>query len=57
MTINKTPIKKKISENTKPEMHPGKEEETVVRDQKKSNNTRRTINRTSKRSDKPFLIL
>jgi len=56
MTTNKTHIKKENSEKTKPE-RPLKEEEIPVRDPKKSNNIKRTINRNSKRPDKPFLIL
>lgn len=57
MAINKTNIKKEISDKTKSEIRPAKEQEAPVRDHQKSNNTKRTINRTSKRPDKPYLIL
>ncbi len=57
MTTRKTHSKKESPGKNAPEVRSPKELLTPLKDVKKSSNTQRTINRSSKRPDKPFLIL
>ncbi len=57
MTTRKTHPKKESPGKIAPEVRTQKEQMTPAKDIKKSSNTQRTVNRSLKRSDKPFLIL
>lgn len=57
MTTRKTPTKKESPGKNTPEVRTQKEQMTPARNSNKSNNTQRTVNRSLKRPDKPFLIL
>ena len=57
MTTRKTPTKKESPGKNTTEVRTQKEQMTPARNSNKSNNTQRTVNRSLKRPDKPFLIL
>ena len=57
MTTRKTHLKKESPGKITHEVRKEKEQMTPAKHNNKSTNAQRTVNRSSKRPDKPFLIL
>lgn len=57
MTTRKTHTQKESPGKITPEVRPQKEQVAPPKNSSKSNNAQRTVKRSLKRPDKPFLIL
>lgn len=57
MTTRKTHTQKESPGKITPEVRPQKEQVAPAKNSSKSNNAQRTVKRSLKRPDKPFLIL